>query len=121
MLTIILNRLATLDPDGIGVEMEADKPGWCDSLNGLPALFGSSLCETLEVKRACLTLLKGLSALRANGVKDSALSVETARFFSALATLLKKHLASKSKDKNYAFWDHSNQLKEKFRAATFLL
>ncbi len=52
ILSLILNKAASLDPEGIGIEMEADKPGWCDSLNGLPALFGSSLVETLELKRA---------------------------------------------------------------------
>jgi len=31
--------------------MEADRPGWCDALNGLPGLFGSSVNETLELKR----------------------------------------------------------------------
>ncbi|MFH1767578.1 MAG: hypothetical protein ABH858_00265, partial [Candidatus Omnitrophota bacterium] len=34
LLSLVLNKAATLDPDGIGIEMEADKPGWCDSLNG---------------------------------------------------------------------------------------
>ncbi|UCD15037.1 MAG: hypothetical protein JSV34_04765, partial [Candidatus Omnitrophota bacterium] len=51
LLILILNKCASLDPDGIGIEMEADKPGWCDSLNGLPALFGASVCETFELKR----------------------------------------------------------------------
>ena len=31
--------------------MEADRPGWCDALNGLPGLFGSSVNETIELKR----------------------------------------------------------------------
>jgi len=58
LLTLVLNKAATLDPAGIGIEMEADKPGWCDSLNGLPALLGSSLCETLALKRLLLMLKK---------------------------------------------------------------
>jgi hypothetical protein len=44
-------KFATLDPLGMGVEMEADRPGWYDPLNGLPALFGSSLSETYELSR----------------------------------------------------------------------
>ena len=43
-----------LDPEGIGVEMEANKPGWCDALNGLPAILGSSINETAAIKRLAL-------------------------------------------------------------------
>lgn len=44
-------KVAALDPFGEGVSMEAGKPGWYDALNGLPALFGSSICETCEIWR----------------------------------------------------------------------
>ena len=54
LLCLIVNKLASLDPEGVGVEMEAGKPGWYDALNGLPGLFGSSVSETLEVKRHIL-------------------------------------------------------------------
>ncbi|MDR1942226.1 MAG: hypothetical protein LBQ47_07850, partial [Endomicrobium sp.] len=53
-LTMISVKFAALDPDGIGIEMESDKPGWFDSLNGLPGIFGSSTCETFELKRFML-------------------------------------------------------------------
>ncbi|MDD5258883.1 MAG: cellobiose phosphorylase, partial [bacterium] len=51
MTCLLLNKLATLDPDGIGIEMEADKPSWYDALNGLPGVFGSAVPETFELKR----------------------------------------------------------------------
>lgn len=35
----------------MGLEMEGGKPGWYDALNGLPALLGSSVCETCELAR----------------------------------------------------------------------
>ena len=38
ILTLVANKLATLDPFGVGIEMEADRPGWCDALNGLPGI-----------------------------------------------------------------------------------
>jgi hypothetical protein len=44
-------KFAALDPSGFGVQMEAGRPGWCDALNGLPALFGSSMAETYELLR----------------------------------------------------------------------
>jgi len=53
ILCLAANKAASFDAEGIGLEMEADKPDWYDALNGLPALFGSSLSETLELKRIC--------------------------------------------------------------------
>lgn len=44
-------KLATLDPSGMGIDMEAGKPGWYDALNGLPGLFGSSTPEAFELLR----------------------------------------------------------------------
>ena len=44
-------KAATLDREGVGIEMEAGKPGWYDTLNGLPALGGSSVAETCELPR----------------------------------------------------------------------
>lgn len=51
LLVTIQNRFASLDMYGMGVEMEAGKPGWYDALNGLPAMFGASMAETYELKR----------------------------------------------------------------------
>jgi hypothetical protein len=113
LLSVILNRLATLDPEGIGIEMEADKPGWCDSLNGLPALFGSSLCETLELKRACFLLLSGIKEMKAKSLRSASLCTEVFTFFTGLSRLLDKDPG------NYDFWNTANTLKEKFRALTF--
>ena len=48
---LALIKFATLDPLGMGMEMEAGKPGWCDALNGLPGLFGSSMPATYELLR----------------------------------------------------------------------
>src|SRR5690606_31694054 len=51
LVSLSLNKFATLDPYGMGVEMEGDKPGWNDAMNGLPGLFGSGMSETFELKR----------------------------------------------------------------------
>jgi len=119
LLGLVANKVATLDPDGIGIEMEADKPGWCDSLNGLPALFGSSLCETLETKRACQILIDGLKALMLEGHEEVVLGSELNSFVLGLDKLLDGYFAAKSKERDYKWWDSANCLKEKFRAATF--
>ena len=117
LLTLILNKAATLDPAGIGIEMEADKPGWCDSLNGLPALFGSSLCETLALKRACLMLIRALKQLSGKAATIS-VPVEVSSFFEDLSSLLDSFLSSRAKNKDYLWWDKSNLLKENFREKT---
>lgn len=51
LLLLCAVKIATLDPCGMGVEMEGGKPGWYDALNGLPALLGSSMPETLALCR----------------------------------------------------------------------
>jgi len=40
LLCLVVNKFALLDPEGVGIEMEADRPNWCDALNGLAGLFG---------------------------------------------------------------------------------
>jgi len=119
LLTLILNKAATLDPEGIGVEMEADKPGWCDSLNGLPALFGSSLCETFELKRAALILLSGIKHLKSSGVSGVLVPHEVFSFFNKLDKLLGEFFCSGSGKRNYLWWDKANSIKEDFRKKTF--
>ena len=120
MLIIILNKAATLDPDGIGIEMEADKPGWCDSLNGLPALFGSSLCETLELKRAAKMLLEVVNQLSSTKQQVSIVR-EGFLFFKQLDRLLVKYLSLKIPNKDFLWWDKANSLKEDFRQKTQVL
>jgi len=61
-LLLVLNKHSQLDPEGIGVEMEADKPGWNDAMNGLPGLFGSGVSETIELKRIVRYLAEHLQA-----------------------------------------------------------
>ncbi len=51
LFILLAVKSATLDPAGMGVEMEAGKPGWYDALNGLPGVLGSSVSETYEIAR----------------------------------------------------------------------
>ncbi|PKO02999.1 MAG: cellobiose phosphorylase [Chloroflexi bacterium HGW-Chloroflexi-5] len=48
---LALLKFAALDPSGYGVQMEGGKPGWYDALNGMPALFGSSMPDSYELMR----------------------------------------------------------------------
>ncbi|MCD6228075.1 MAG: hypothetical protein J7K17_01165 [Candidatus Omnitrophica bacterium] len=113
LLTLILNKITSLDFEGMGVEMEADKPGWCDSLNGLPALFGSSLCETFELKRAVL-LLKSIVK---NDSKKVRISKEIFNFLIDVEKLLDDYLNKRAND--LLWWERANSLKEEFRKKVF--
>ena len=61
-------KFAALDAWGCGIEMEGGRPGWYDALNGLPALFGSSVTDAMELLRH-LRFLK--DSLRCYGGKVS--------------------------------------------------
>jgi hypothetical protein len=61
LFLLALLKFVTRDPWGMGVEMEADKPGWYDALNGLPGLFGSSMPESYELLRLLRFLRQNLA------------------------------------------------------------
>jgi hypothetical protein len=61
LFLLALLKTATRDPWGMGVEMEAGKPGWYDALNGLPGLFGSSMPESYELLRLLRFLRQALA------------------------------------------------------------
>ena len=114
MACLIVNKLATLDPEGIGIEMEAEKPGWYDALNGLPGVFGSSVCETFELKRLITFLTEKISQL---GMKDNegfSVPQEVFDFMGGLEKLLG------GKGSDHKFWDAASALKEFYRKETEL-
>ncbi|GKY94058.1 hypothetical protein MPSEU_000372400 [Mayamaea pseudoterrestris] len=43
-------KYATRDAWGMGIEYEGGRPGWLDSMNGLPGMVGSGMPETYELK-----------------------------------------------------------------------
>ena len=111
IITLVLNKLATLDPFGVGIEMEADRPGWCDALNGLPGIFGSSVNETIELKRLVdftRTLLLDMAGVLS-------LPVELADFLFALEALLQRPGLRPD-----IFWHESGAQKELYREKVFM-
>ncbi len=111
ILCLIANKAATLDPSGIGIEMEAEKPNWYDALNGLPGLLGSSISETFELKRYSLFLLSAIDRLALNGQDQVSVFAELAGFIRELTDVLS------SPDGPLAYWKRSNDVKENYRAA----
>jgi hypothetical protein len=43
-------KFAMRDAWGMGIEYEGGRPGWLDSMNGLPGMVGSGMPETYELK-----------------------------------------------------------------------
>ncbi|MBI3314331.1 MAG: hypothetical protein HYZ86_00095 [Candidatus Omnitrophica bacterium] len=114
LLCLLANKAATFDPSGIGVEMEADKPGWYDALNGLPGLLGSSISETFEVKRLGSFLN---AAMDQAGLKDHesvSVFVELADFLEGLSPLLSLEQTP------LKYWHKANDLKENYRKSVRL-
>ncbi|MDD5382255.1 MAG: hypothetical protein PHH60_01180 [Candidatus Margulisbacteria bacterium] len=109
LLCIAANKAASFDAEGIGLEMEADKPNWYDALNGLPGLLGSSLSETLELKRLCAYILKFLA-----DNAEIVLPVEVKE----LVELISEQLSKAAGD--FEYWDETYKIKEAYRQKTRL-
>ncbi len=58
LLTLVVNKMVNMDPSGVGIMMNTDKPGWNDAMNGLPGLFGSGTSEVVELNRIVKLLLE---------------------------------------------------------------
>ncbi|HOT90988.1 MAG TPA: cellobiose phosphorylase [Anaerolineae bacterium] len=112
LLTLALTKFASLDPWGMGIEMEAGKPGWCDALNGLPGLFGSSLCETLELVRLLGFLLQTMSEFPDEKV---AIPREQSALLDALLQAYRQWAQSKDADREYVYWDAVATARETYR------
>ena len=114
LVCLAANRVAALDPECRGVEMEADKPGWNDSMNGLPGLIGSSLCEALELEKLFVFLQKALKELN---LKDFRLFAELHEFVLNLIPLMKSRIQDGQKG-NFTYWDMSRTTKEDYLQKT---
>ena len=106
LFTLAVNKVASLDPSGMGIEMEADKPGWNDAMNGLPGLFGSGVSETIEIKRVLMFLKEQYSSN-----EELELPSELIDFTVALTQTLKHEVDE------FMYWDRATSLKEQYRSA----
>lgn len=113
LVCLALNKLASVDPHGSGIEMEADKPGWCDALNGLPGLLGSSSCELYELKRLADFIEE--AAAEADGR-----SVRLPEELDELLRALDRLLSARPILDAHRYWDAATAAKERYRAATRL-
>ncbi len=78
LFSLVLNKHSLLDSEGLGIEMEANKPGWNDAMNGVPGLHGSGVSETIELLR----IVEFLNKHKKSGTVT--LPVEMADFFAEM-------------------------------------
>jgi hypothetical protein len=109
LFSLALLKFSTLDPYGVGVEMEANKPGWNDSMNGLPGIFGSAMSETLELKR----LLEFLIFSGEAAELEIALPAEVAVLAGSVEEFLNQFENGELDD--YSYWNQIAAAREKYR------
>ena len=112
LLGLALIKFATLDPLGMGIEMEAGRPGWYDALNGLPGLFGSSLSETYELERLLTYLLESIAGRDEQAVL---LPVEQSWLLQQTAQALDTWESSADSNRDYNHWDTVATIRETHR------
>lgn len=119
LFTLVLNKFSTLDSYGMGVEMEGGKPGWNDAMNGLPAMFASSMPETFELRR--------LAGFLAGNVGDADLELpaEIVKYYEDIAELVREYPlplpAEEEEDGNegnadFIYWDRCAAAREEYRS-----
>ncbi|MFO7943440.1 MAG: hypothetical protein R6U51_03975 [Anaerolineales bacterium] len=107
LILIATLKFSTLDPEGMGIEMEAGKPGWYDALNGLPGLFGSSMAESYELLRLSIFLQDFLTELKTDA--QVPLPVELVELMQELVKLTRKD------PDPFLWWKKANRLRESYR------
>jgi hypothetical protein len=114
LVSLALIKFATLDPSGMGIEMEAGRPGWFDALNGLPGLFGSSLAETYELQRLIEFLIEALNE-QSDGTLE--LPIELGTLLHDVGNQLKLYTASTDPQRDFVYWDNVTTARETYRAS----
>ncbi len=101
LCAIVAVKAVSFDAAGQAIEMEAGRPGWNDSLNGLPGLFGSSTCEAAELARLAAWLRAHVAQL-----PDTELPAEVADFLQLVVADLEMEYS----------WERATALREDYRA-----
>ncbi len=115
LLTIIINKIATMDPAGIGIEMEANKPGWYDALNGLPGIFGSSTPETMELMRLVDFLIDFCKSSK-DKTLTCKLPVEVYHFIQDVKGIMVDWFDHRD---DFKYWNLASRVKEEYREKVF--
>lgn len=110
IVNLITIKFSTLDNLSLGIEMECEKPGWNDAMNGLPGLFSSGMSESIELLR-----LINFALFAFEGFKDRNISLLNEQY--KLFESVKAYLLAKNKEEitQFEYWDKVSTSREEFR------
>ena len=117
-------KFATRDAYGMGIEYEADKPGWNDAMNGLPGMIGSGMPETFEL----LVLMRYLLSTVSKYKRPVIVPTELINLIDGITLALDKLETSGYSDSPnlsvdvpvelFKYWDDVASAREEYRTAT---
>lgn len=119
LLILSLTKFMNIDSFALGLEMEGDKPGWNDALNGLPGLMGSGMSESIEIKRTIDYLITSLKNF--NSREAVTLLEDISELVEAVASAIEQiNINELHKDykESFKLWDMLNDIKETHRENT---
>jgi len=115
-------KFATRDAWGMGIEYEGGRPGWLDSMNGLPGMVGSGMPETYEL----YLLLKYVKKVVDKYDRDVVVPAELAKMITNIESALDELQSSSYKDTFplpkdvpeplFQYWDDVTTAREEYRA-----
>jgi hypothetical protein len=115
-------KFAMRDAWGMGIEYEGGRPGWLDSMNGLPGMVGSGMPETYEL----LLLLKYVKKVVDKYDRDVAVPAELGNMITTVEAALDELQNSSYKDifplphdvpkPLFEYWDKVATAREEYRA-----
>lgn len=110
IFSLIVIKFSTLDNKQLGIEMECEKPGWNDAMNGLPGLCASALSESIELLRLIRFAIKYFPHVSVNSFD---VLKEQYDFYNSLTKYIDKLLNNNIS--SFDYWDEVTSLREKFR------
>ena len=110
IVNLILIKFSCLDSAQMGIEMECEKPGWNDAMNGLPGLFASGVSESVELLRLVRYASEHFKpfALRSISLMDKQYDLYVG-MRNALERLDKQEIT------RFQYWDAATSLRENLR------
>ena len=116
IFNLILIKFSTLDAHQMGIEMECEKPGWNDAMNGLPGLFASAMSESIELLRLVYFAINNFKGYEN---KDIALMDEQYDLYESIRDGVKALLDNKLS--SFEYWDKVTTSREELRRKTHLI
>lgn len=116
IFNLVLVKFSCLDAHQMGIEMECEKPGWNDAMNGLPGLFASAMSESVELLRLVNFALNNFAKYPSHNVS---LTVDQKHLYEVVKEGLDELLNNKIS--SFAYWDKVTTAREELRKNTHLV